>query len=269
MPRKKREFYEGGIYHIIQRGNNKAYIFDQQTDKATFLEQIKKIKAANDFYIYAYVLMDNHYHLLIEMKSDPLNIIMHKLNMSYSKYFNKKYGRVGTIFGGPYKCFPITGKAQFLNTLQYILFNPVQAKIVKSVQDYRWSSHFEMKLNKAPLLAKNRLLWRLDHNKETAEKIYADLIGDGGISPQENLILQENTNSLQIHNSLEIFYKHWSKDSPGRKKICNNNRTKAVVEERKRFVLEALTCEYPVKDIAQFLKCSQRTIRHIREQWNI
>ncbi len=44
MPRKKREFYEGGIYHIIQRGNNKAYIFDQQTDKATFLEQIKKNK---------------------------------------------------------------------------------------------------------------------------------------------------------------------------------------------------------------------------------
>lgn len=98
MARKPRIHYYGAITHSIARGNNKENIFYENADKAKYLDLLKKYRDKYDFLLYAYVLMDNHLHLLIEVRDIPLSGIMHGLQLSYTQYFNKKYGRVGHIF---------------------------------------------------------------------------------------------------------------------------------------------------------------------------
>ena len=219
---------------------------------------------SSPFYILAYVLMDNHYHLILEMKKEPIDRIMHKLNMGYSKYFNRKYSRVGTIFGGTYKCILITDQTQLFKTLQYILYNPVKAKMVDYPDQYRWSSHFEMALKNPSILSKERLLWRLDHNRENAQKKYYALIR---MQKCQN-DLMESQNSDWEQYAVEIFFKHWSANCDVRKTIRRKSRAKAIVKQRNNFVHEALNCGYSVDEVADFLKYSKRAIRQIRVRMN-
>ena len=107
MGRDIRMEYKGGLYHVIARGNNKEYIFKESIDKGYFIKQIiKQIKKASQcmgFKLFGYVLMDNHYHLMIQTMDKRLQDIMHQINNIYSKYFNYKYKRVGHVFQSRYK----------------------------------------------------------------------------------------------------------------------------------------------------------------------
>jgi len=140
MARKPRIHYRGAINHVIARGNNRENIFRENGDKEKYLDLLKKYKDKYDFLIYAYVLMDNHLHLLIEVRDIPLSGIMQGLQLSYTQYFNKIYGRVGHVFQQRYKAV-LCGKDDYLLTLiKYIHGNPVKAGLSPSL-DYKWSSH--------------------------------------------------------------------------------------------------------------------------------
>ncbi|OPX86046.1 transposase [Pelotomaculum sp. PtaB.Bin117] len=140
MARKPRIHYHGAINHIIARGNNRENIFCKNDDKAKYLDLLKKYKDKYDFLIYAYALMDNHLHLLIEVRDNPLSGIMQGIQLSYTQYFNKNYGRVGHVFQQRYKAV-LCGKDDYLLTLiKYIHANPVKAGLSPSL-DYKWSSH--------------------------------------------------------------------------------------------------------------------------------
>ena len=82
MGRRLRQFVSGGIYHIVQRGHNRSYIFNEQTDKSIFLDIIKQTKLSMPFHLLYYVLMDNHYHLIVQMDSAPLEKAMHAINLA-------------------------------------------------------------------------------------------------------------------------------------------------------------------------------------------
>ena len=85
MGRKPRVEFQGAIYHVIKRGNNRDYIFQEREDKEDFLKCLEVANDENVFNLLGYVIMDNHYHLIIETKEMPLNKIMQKVNNSYSK----------------------------------------------------------------------------------------------------------------------------------------------------------------------------------------
>lgn len=223
MARKNRNYYKGGIYHLIHRGNNKAYIFEEEKDKAHFLKLANEVMLKESIYVLAYVLMDNHYHFLVEMKDIPINQIMHKLNLAYSKYFNIKYCRIGSTFGERYRSIHIKDQAHFLKTVQYILFNPVRANIVKSVDGYRWSSHYEMNLKIPELISKWRLLKKLDKDTGLAEKKYRDILllnldSDDDFNPKP-----PDANSK---SPIFYFHKHWSQGSDVRKNIMGAHPSK-------------------------------------------
>ena len=95
MGRNPRIEYNGGIYHVISRGNNREHILKESFDKQYFIDQVKEFKNPLGLKIFGYVIMDNHYHLLLQTTNKPLHTIMHQLNNRYSKYFNKKYLRFG------------------------------------------------------------------------------------------------------------------------------------------------------------------------------
>ena len=140
MGRPTREEYKGGIYHVVARGNNKEYIFREGIDKGYFVKLLKEYRMTMGYNIYGYVLMDNHYHIIIQTMDKKLQEIMHQINNKYSKYFNYKFKRVGHIFQGRYKAVLVQDERYMLNLLRYIHQNPVSAGMCKQVEDYKWSS---------------------------------------------------------------------------------------------------------------------------------
>lgn len=140
MGRKLRIEYEGAVYHIIQRGNNKEFIFARTADKQYLIEQMNQVVQVDGVQIFAYVVMDNHYHIALRTQDKPISKVMHRMNSRYSHYFNKERSRSGHVFEGRYKAIPVENEKYLLSVIRYIHRNPVRAQICTKVSDYKWSS---------------------------------------------------------------------------------------------------------------------------------
>ena len=158
MGRKPRVLYDGALYHIIQRGNNRNYIYEDVQDKKMFFELLLEIKQRCGFQILYFVLMDNHYHLILESGELPISKGIQLLNHKYSKYFNKKYSRTGTIYGGRYTAVLVKDTSYYYQLLKYIARNPVKAGIVKRPEDYRWSAHRDVKVEDGRIMNIEKML---------------------------------------------------------------------------------------------------------------
>ncbi|OGG21259.1 hypothetical protein A3D03_02710 [Candidatus Gottesmanbacteria bacterium RIFCSPHIGHO2_02_FULL_40_13] len=146
MPRGPRIAFENAFFHVYNRGVAKQPIFLEDSDFEKFLRRITELKNKNGFdhAIYAYVLMPNHFHLLLQTKKVPLSKVMTSLLTSYSMYFNRKYKRVGTLFQNRFKSKLCDKDSYFLGASRYILLNPIEAGIVSDIQAYPWSSYHEL-----------------------------------------------------------------------------------------------------------------------------
>ena len=140
MARPKRIWYPGATYHIIARGNRKQDIFKDIDDRLAFLQKIAWIKSKVNFFLHSYVLMTNHFHLLLETSDVNIAKIMQDLNGFYTRYFNKKYNLDGHLFQGRYRSVLVEKEVYLLEVSRYIHLNPVKAGMVKYPEDYRWSS---------------------------------------------------------------------------------------------------------------------------------
>ncbi|MEK7573541.1 MAG: transposase [Patescibacteria group bacterium] len=141
MPRPPFIHYPGALYHITARGNNKQDIFHNEKDFSRYLSNIKLFKKEVPFYLYAFALMPNHIHLLIEVIDSPISKIMQKLQTAYTMFVNKKYQRVGHVFQGRYFHLLVDKESHLLELMRYIHLNPVRAGLVDNPQNYAWSSH--------------------------------------------------------------------------------------------------------------------------------
>src|SRR5215469_653327 len=100
MPRKPRIEIPGGLYHIISRGNNRNKVFRCRDDYIKFATILQTQKSKLPFYLYAYCLMPNHVHLLVEMQEERISRVMQRVLTSYSQYHNRKYKKIGHVFQG-------------------------------------------------------------------------------------------------------------------------------------------------------------------------
>src|SRR5215475_4228346 len=130
MGRKPRLEVEGGLYHVMSRGNNRQRIFDDENDYEKMLRLIQDTKTKLPFYLYAYCLMTNHIHLLMEQQQSALSRIMHRLLIAYSRYYNRRNGRVGHLFKERYKAMLCQSNQYLAELVRYIHLNPVRAKLV-------------------------------------------------------------------------------------------------------------------------------------------
>jgi len=142
MGRKPRIEFDGAVYHVIQRGNNKEYIFKKAEHKKYFLSKLSEIKNLLDFEIYGFVLMDNHYHFIIKCHESSISNIMHRINSNFGKYYNISYRRSGHVFQDRYKGLLVKDDKYLLSLLRYVHQNPVKANMCKNVCDYKWSSDY-------------------------------------------------------------------------------------------------------------------------------
>lgn len=149
MPVKSRALIDNAAYHVIIRGNQKQKTFNEDVDQLRFLQLVKKYKNKHKARIYAYCLMSNHVHLLIDPDDKyTLKKIMHGICMSYTKYFNYKYKKCGHLWQGRYKTRVIQKDQYLINCATYIEMNPVRAKICLRPEDYPWSSYASRALGK-------------------------------------------------------------------------------------------------------------------------
>ncbi len=143
MPRQARTKSSTNIYHIMLRGINRQNIFFDNNDRRSFLKYVKEVKNDSPFLLFAYCLMDNHIHLLMQEDEMPLEIIMKRIGVKYAIHFNNKYSRSGHVFQDRFKSENVEDERYFLTVLRYILQNPVKAGICPEPGDYRWSSYME------------------------------------------------------------------------------------------------------------------------------
>ena len=135
MPSRPRIDF-AGYHHIINRGVNRCDVFNQDYDKDTFLAILNKTAIIHKVILHDYVLMDNHYHLLIETTQENLSSFMRIVNSNYAQYFNKRYKRSGHLWQDRYKSKYITSEDYLYTLIKYIEYNPVEAKISLHVGKY-------------------------------------------------------------------------------------------------------------------------------------
>lgn len=141
MARPLRLEYAGALYHVTSRGNRQEAIYEQDTDRESFLVVLANVCETYNWVCHAYCLMDNHYHLLVETPDANLSKGMRQLNGVYTQKFNRAYRQVGHVFQGRYKAILIEKDSYLLELSRYIVLNPVRARMVRSAMEWRWSSY--------------------------------------------------------------------------------------------------------------------------------
>lgn len=140
MARSLRMDYPETFYHILSRGNEKRDIFYGKEDYLRFFDTLGKTAERFKLEVHAYVLMKNHYHLLVRTTEANLSRAIQWLGVSYSVWFNRRHQRSGHLFQGRFKSFMIENDRYFTATCLYIHGNPLRAGFVKRLWDYPWSS---------------------------------------------------------------------------------------------------------------------------------
>lgn len=165
MPSRIIPFVNGEIYHIYNRGSEKRPIFDTKVDRKRFLKTLRyyqlegpkpKLSHFSEssliqpdsskkiVEIICYCLMPNHFHLMLkQIKDHGITEFMGKISNSYTKYYNTKHDRVGPLLQGEFKSVLVESEEQLIHLSRYIHLNPLVAFIVKSLDDYEWSSYEE------------------------------------------------------------------------------------------------------------------------------
>lgn len=146
MPRSPRIQYEGAVYHVMSRGDHGEPVYQDDADRAAFLECLGRTCGKTGWSIHAYVLMHNHYHLLLETPQANLVAGMHWLQSTYTQRYNRRHGLHGHLFQGRYKPLLVDPEedSYFLQVSTYIHLNPLRAGLVRldrrGLAAYPWSS---------------------------------------------------------------------------------------------------------------------------------
>ncbi|MGP1681098.1 MAG: transposase [Giesbergeria sp.] len=190
MARLPRLTLAGYPHHIIQRGNNRQMIFADTQDfeimLALLAENAQKFAVA----VHAYVLMDNHFHLLATpATAEALPLMMQAVGRSYVRYFNNRHGRSGTLWEGRYRSTLIESERYLLACMVYIDLNPVRAGRVAQAADWRWSSHaHSLGLRADRLITPHALYWSLGNTPFAREAAYGALVQAGLSAGQQSAL---------------------------------------------------------------------------------
>lgn len=282
MARPIRLEFPNALYHVMSRGNGGENIFIEEADKHAFLELFEELLICYDFICYAYCLMNNHYHLLIETPKANLSQVMRGLNGRYTKYFNKTFHRMGHIFQGRYKSIIVQKDSYLLELSRYIVLNPVRAGLIQNPEDYIWSSYCATigQCECPKWLAADNLLAEFHNQRIEAMRLYQKFVNQGIGRPFSGKITQQTylgneafVNDVQKHidtqQSNSIHITQLSKKAP--KKTIEE--IISTVPERKE-AMNAIykTGHYTMFEIAQYYgvhySTVSRAIRSFRAKCN-
>ena len=269
MARKQRMHYSGALYHVMARGNNGEYVLKKPEDKKKYIETIKKYKERYKFLIYAYCIMDNHVHLLIEVNETPLSKIMQGIQLVYTQDYNRKYKRTGHVFQQRYKAIVCNKDGYLLHLTKYIHRNPVEANITKDA-NYEWSSYSKYIRGKADFVDTSFVLNILSHNKVKARAEYKKYIEEGADDIEECEYEVEEAQTGNIHRTKKmgidtLIAKILEQENVGLEEIKMRTKQQKISDIRKIIVLLAVKhCETTSTELANKLNLQVSMISKIK-----
>jgi REP element-mobilizing transposase RayT len=207
MARPLRLEYHGALYHLTARGDRQEPIYEDDGDYLAFIDLLAKEVMQQAWVLYAFCLMGNHYHLLLETPEPNLVKGMRRLNGVYTQAFNRRHHRVGHVLQGRYKSILVDKETHLLELCRYVVLNPVRARIVASVQDWRWSSYLATCATAGcpEWLAADRVLELFGNSASRARRAYARFVAAGvnQPSPWSELKGQIFLGSDAFHNTMQ------------------------------------------------------------------
>jgi putative transposase len=141
MARPLRLEFAGALYHVTSRGDGREDIYLSDEDRIAWLETLGQVCARFNWVCHAYCQMTNHYEIVIETPDANLSKGMRQLNGVYTQLFNRKHGRVGHVFQGRFKAILVEKDSYLLELARYVVLNPLRAKMVRRLEQWRWSSY--------------------------------------------------------------------------------------------------------------------------------
>ena len=268
MARKPRIHYQGALYHVIVRGNNRTYIFKNRENKAEYKKIVSKYKKRYRFKLYAYCIMDNHAHLLIEVEDISLSKIMQGIQQVFTQYYNRRNRTTGHVFEQRYKSYLCDRDAYLLQLIRYIHQNPVRSNLKNGI-NYQWSSHQEYLGN--PGLADVVFpLTLFAHHKHKAIKRYLTFMDEIEAKEVKSMIKEEEIEMVKnIEEKHKIAQEALIKiieeiTEIKMDKIKGNTKSKRISDIRKLYIknLKKYT-NAPNKEIADLLEIGSSTVTNV------
>jgi len=192
MPRQGRLNVPGMVHHIIVRGIERRAIFLDEEDRHDFLARLETGLLKTQCRCCAWVLMSNHFHLLLRTSSSPLSDLMRGLLSGYAVAFNRRRHRRGYLFQDRFKSILCQEDAYFMQLVRYIHLNPVRAGMVAAMKEldrYPWSGHAVLiGVRKAPWQNTDEVLGRFSSSRSWAVRRYRQFVEEGwGMGRREDL----------------------------------------------------------------------------------
>lgn len=181
MPRRHRLDASGLVSHVTARGVDGCPVYRSSRDRFDYLAILEDVVERFHWLVYAYCLMGNHVHLLVETTWPTLSAGIQRLHGIYGQRFNRRHGRYGHLYQGRFKSEPVERDAHLLATARYVVLNPVAAALCRHPGDWPWSSY---RATAGPpgaptFLALDRLLPLFGRDEETARHRYREFVDEG------------------------------------------------------------------------------------------
>ncbi len=257
MGRALRIEYPGAFYHITSRGNQSQPIYYIDADRRHFLNILYEAIDKYSVRIHSYVCMTTHYHILLETPLGNLSRCMHFVNVSYTNYFNTRHDRIGHVLHGRYDARLIQKDRYLANVSRYIHLNPVRAGMVKSPQEFPWSSYKDFIGRRDSLVYTSEVLNMFSRNKVKAIKLYRQFVEDvkegADINPftemKAGTILGDDAFVEEVLSSFEE--RSISKEIPAYRQLLANPEPDGIIE---------IVAEYFGVDIDSIIKRTRNSL---------
>jgi putative transposase len=277
MARPLRIEYDGALYHVTSRGNERKPIFKDDTDRELFLDVLSQVTARFHWLCHAYCLMDNHYHLVIETPDGNLSKGMRQLNGVYTQAFNRHHHRVGHLFQGRFKGILVQKDSHFFEVCRYVVLNPVRAKAVKHPREWAWSSYRATsgEASSPRCLTVEEILGHFGQRRGPAQQKYRQYVREGiwsttiweQLEAQSLLGVEGFAEALRGH----VTGKRMVREIPKGQRLLGRPSLKKLMEgvgkdkaKRDRRIAEAATAHgYSQMEVAQHLKLHYSTVSRL------
>ncbi|MDD3625895.1 MAG: transposase [bacterium] len=269
-PRTARIDLPDQFYHITNRGERKEKIFLRDIDYMVFYRYLVELWSELDFDLNAYVLMPNHFHLLIYRRNSSLGEILHRLETRYAEYFNKEYNLVGHVYQERYHSFIIANQNYLKNVVYYIHRNPIDGYIVEKEENYNYSSaSIYHGLKKDPTVKVINLFSGKDGIKKYIKGLYEmenfqfPLFRDAIGEKQDYLVIEKRKNRIEKFNRER---RNAGKNKREILELCKYDslkksfKTNKLSDEQKRIILNLYKKGLNKAEISRILNCSASTV---------